>query len=196
MAKALRAGEVCLALLVVLALAALGMLLGGFLARGQIAGESAPVQKAADASPAPYTGVLFPGLDGASITAVSIKTPESSFEFRRHDEDAVSVNGQRADGEVFRTLLSQIAQLPVRTRDAFPAQGGSELLTLVVSAGGQEHVARFYDDGGRGEEAFIVCGAQDAPKYQQTDGWRVGTLMMTCEGTRIQDERGNETPAE
>ncbi len=69
------------------------------------------------------------------------------------------------------------------------------LLTLTVCTGAKQHIARFYEDDGTGEVARIVTGSEDAPEYGQTDGWRVGTLMMTCEGTRIQDERGNERPA-
>ena len=69
------------------------------------------------------------------------------------------------------------------------------LLTLTVCTGGKQHIARFYEDDGTGEVARIVAGSADAPEYGKTGGWRVGTLMMTCEGTRIQDERGNERPA-
>ena len=68
------------------------------------------------------------------------------------------------------------------------------LLTLVVLADGIQHTARFYDDGKQGEKALIVAGEADTPQYHRTGGWRVGTLVMTCEGTRIQDAHGNETP--
>ena len=66
---------------------------------------------------------------------------------------------------------------------------------MVISSGSRQQTARFYEDGGKGEKAHIVLGSEDAPEYRQTSGWRVGTLMMTCEGTRIQDAHGNETPA-
>ena len=59
-----------------------------------------------------------------------------------------------------------------------------------------EFFSRFYEDGGTGEFARVIAGTEGEPEYGQTCGWRVGTLMMTCEGTRIQDERGNEQPTD
>ena len=138
--------------------------------------------------------LLFPGLTSAQITSISVVTQGGSFEFCRDSRGAVSVNGQRADGEVYLTLVDQITHMPVSIVDAF-AHEDAPALTLTVIPGSTQHSARFYPDGSGGEEAFILCGTQEAPNYLQTDGWRVGTLLMTCEGTRIQDERGNETPA-
>lgn len=194
-AKALQiAGAICAASLMI---AALFFSLFPAPRSAQLAAQQPAVQKTGAAHPpaGPMNlSVLFPDLDPASITAVSLKTPERSFEFRRGEYNAVTVNGQLADSEIYLTLLTQIAELPVSTLDALPA-GNDQLLTLVVTTGGQRRTAHFYDDGGAGTEAFILCGTQEAPQYRQTDGWRVGTLLMTCEGTRIQDERGNEIPA-
>lgn len=136
----------------------------------------------------PY--VLFPDLDPESITAVSLKTPERSFEFARSEHNIITVNGQRADSEIYQTLLAQIAELPVSTLDTLPSNT-DKLLTLVVITGDRRHTAYFYGDGGAGTEAFIHCDTQNAPPYRQTDAWRVGTLMMTCEGTRIEDMQGS-----
>lgn len=140
-------------------------------------------------------GALFPGLDGGTITALTVVSRDRSFEFHCNGAGRVSVNGQKADGEIFLTLVSQIIELPVAAHTAFSA-AGEPLLTLTVSAGSIQHIARFYDNGSIGSKALIVCGTPEAPRYGQTDGWRIGTLMMTCEGTRIEDERGNETPAD
>ncbi|MBR3794678.1 MAG: hypothetical protein IKK34_01440 [Clostridia bacterium] len=126
--------------------------------------------------------VLFPGLDVHAVTAVSISTHERSFEFRS-DNSAVTVNGSAADSDIYRTLLLQIAELPVSALNALPA-GASQILSLVVTTGTERHHAQFY--GGTGAEAYIRCGTQHAPQYRQTDGWRVGTLMMTCEGARME----------
>lgn len=128
--------------------------------------------------------VLFPDLDVSAITAVSVSTPERSFEFRSDSANTVTVNGGAADHEIYHTLLSQIAELPVSSLHALPADA-SRFLTLVVTAGAERHFAQFYS--GTGAEAFILCGTRHAPQYRQTDAWRIGTLMMTCEGTRMDD---------
>lgn len=191
MAKALQiAGAICAACLMIAALSF-------YFAAPDLSIQQRSAQKtgAALAPAGPMNlSVLFPDLNPASITAVSLRTPERSFEFRRDEHNAVTVNGQRADSEIYQTLLTQIAELPVSTLDALPS-GTGQLLTLVVTTGGQRRTAHFYDDGGAGTEAFILCGTQEAPQYRQTDGWRVGTLMMTCEGTRIEDASGNPASA-
>lgn len=134
---------------------------------------------------------LFPDLSAGAITSVTVHADSCAFDFLIDSRGAVSVNGRRADSEIFDTLIAQIAELPVVPLSAFaPAQ--EPVMTLIIRSGEKEHAARFYEGGEKGEDAFILAGSSDAPRYRQTDGWRVGTLLMTCEGTRIQDERGNE----
>lgn len=142
----------------------------------------------------PQADPLFPGLRKDTITSITITSPQQSFQFHRCGPEAVSVNGQHADSEIFLTLLEQIAELPADACSAFSPEKDNLLLTLVVCEGAKQHIARFYADGAQGEKTRIISGSADAPEYHQTGGWRVGTLMMTCEGTRIQDAHGNETP--
>lgn len=138
---------------------------------------------------------LLPDLQDMRITALSVSTPERSFQFYLDTQGAVSVNGQQADSEIFSTLLEQIEELPAERRSAFNPQAQDLLLTLVISDGRQEQTVRFYGDGSTGEKAHILLGSAETPEYRQTNAWRVGKLMMTCEGTRILDIYGNETPA-
>lgn len=159
--------------------------------------ESVSPQSAASAQETACDGQLplFPALNPDAITAISVDTPGRSFEFCTDGLGSVSVNGQQADSEIYGTLVSQIAQLPVASSVAFVPEDAHLLLTLTVCEDGAQHIARFYEDGGTGELARIIFGSSNAPQYAQTSGWRIGTLMMTCEGTRIQDERGQERPA-
>lgn len=152
-------------------------------------------QKTAQAADRDGRISLFPSLNPETITAISVHTPERSFQFYVDGCGAVSVNGQQADSEIYMTLVSQISELPVNASGAFNPDSAQLLLTLTVCAGGVQHTARFYEDSDACEIARIVVGPEGEPEYGQTNGWRVGTLMMTCEGTRIQDERGNERPA-
>ncbi|MBQ8617758.1 MAG: hypothetical protein IJ418_09660 [Clostridia bacterium] len=162
---------------------------------------SVPTQAKSTVSPAAQDAAaeiaipLFPDLSGMTVTALTVSTPDRSFQFRMDQSGMVSVNGQQADGEIFSTLLEQIRELPVERYDSFSPQQQNLILTLVISAGPQKHTARFYEDGGAGEKTHIVLDTGDLTEYRQTSGWRVGTLMMTCEGTRILDIHGNETPA-
>lgn len=152
-------------------------------------------QAAAQAESQDEQLLLFPSLKAAAITEISVGTPDRSFLFDVDSSGAVSVNGQQADFEIYMTLVEQISEMPIAVTGAFAADSTQLLLELTVCADEEEHTACFYEDGGTGETARVVSGTADAPEYGQTSGWRVGTLMMACEGTRIQDERGNEHPA-
>lgn len=156
--------------------------------------DSAGVQSHA-VQPAPMpVSTLFPGLNESAITSITVAAPDRSFHFLCDNHSLVSVNGSQADSEIFLTLLEQIADLPVDESRAFLPEKQDLLLTLTVSSGPSQRVARFYADGKHGEIAHIVAGTAEAPEYRTTGGWRVGALMMTCEGTRIQDAHGNEIP--
>ena len=138
---------------------------------------------------------LFPELSSSSIRSVFVRTPERSFQFHLNAHGAVSVNGTQADAEIFSTLLEQITDLPVNPIGAFPIEDTQLILSLEILADNRQHIAHFYENSAAGTVTHIICGAPDAPEYLRTDGWRVGTLVMTCEGTRILDAHGNETPA-
>lgn len=144
-------------------------------------------------SPAEQAEPLFASLDVEELVALSITTAECSYEFRCASEK-ISLNGQKADHDVFATLLDQILLLPVIPTDPFPMDG-TLMATLVLTIGDQTHTVTFYRSS---EEAYagVVSGPPNAPCYHKTDAWRVGTMLLTCEGTRIQDASGQETPAQ
>ena len=66
---------------------------------------------------------------------------------------------------------------------------------MTVSTDTQDFSARFYQDSEDGKYAYVVAGA-DKERRLKTDAWRVGTLLLTCEGTRIFDASGQETPVD
>ena len=154
--------------------------------------SAAQTAKASSDEPA-HTTPLFPSLSPASVTALSVTADDRRFEFLC-DGEAVSVNGQMADGEVFLTLLDQILTLPVAACAAFSPEEGSAMLTLVLTAAGHDNTVRFYE-GSSQETARVLAGTPEEPVYGVTKAWRIGTLLLVCDGTRIQDESGNETPA-
>lgn len=138
---------------------------------------------------------LFAGLESDSIRAVSIHTPERLFQFQCSTGDSVSVNAYVADEDVFDTLIEQLMAFDFVQRDPF-APEGEPLLTVAISTDTQQYNARFYEDGETGRNTNIISMQQSSTQYLTTEAWRVGTLLLTCEGTRIFDESGKETPAE
>lgn len=137
---------------------------------------------------------LFAQLEACSVTRLSVATPESQYTFRCADNARISVNGQQADRDVFMTLLDQILTMPVVTIAPFsPTDDASVTLTLV--SGGTQYTVAFYLEADE-ESPYIniISGGADAPCYQRTDRWRLGTMLLACEGTRIQDAQGAETP--
>lgn len=137
---------------------------------------------------------LFADLADGSVTRLSVVTAESQYIFKCSEDARISVNGQKADRDVFLTLLDQILTMPVVTIPPFvPADEAAVTLTLVT--GSAQYTAAFYRDGDEESPYMsIISGGADAPCYQRTDRWRLGTMLLACEGTRIQDAQGAETP--
>ena len=165
----------------------------------QTAPDVQALEEALYASPAPQeeasTGQpLFAELDSDDIQSVSIQTKRRVFQFQCSTDDSVSVNAYVADEDVFDTLLEQLMAFSFEPCDPFEPEG-DPLLTVEISAGAQQYSAWFYEDGGTGKNTNIICTQQGDTQYLTTEAWRVGTLLLTCEGTRIFDESGKETPA-
>ena len=141
----------------------------------------------------PDERLLFPELTDSDISEIHIRAGDDcAFDFSVRGE--LSVNGQKADSEVFSTLLDQLtADCFIPCEDFEPR--GEPLLTVTVSTDTQNFSARFYQDNEDGKYAYVVAGADNA-RCLKTDAWRVGTLLLTCEGTRIFDASGQETPVD
>ena len=160
---------------------------------------------AADKTPASFTqsagetapsSSLFPSLEPGDVSVLSVTTQEGKFEFLCTDVHTVSLNGRKADEEIFATLLSQIAELPVHTLAPFTPAAEPVMTLSIRLRDGAQHTARFYGDGASGRKARIAATSRSASTYHITDAWRMGTLLLTCEGTRIQDENGREAPVD
>ena len=151
------------------------------------------VQKKSSARKGEGSARLFSGVTGEHVTALIVHSEDRNFEFLC-GEGSVSVNGQMADDEVFSTLMEQILTLPVMTCDPFSPEEDA-VLTLILTANGADRTASFYPTESQ-EMARVISCAQEQTLYGQVKSWRIGTLLMACDGTRIQDESGNETPAQ
>lgn len=159
-----------------------------------------PDQRQAQSAPAPLpsaapeqtaTTPLFPCVDRCAALDMSIRASDRAFDFRQTADGAI-VNGNAADNEILSTLIEQVTQMPITPRGAF-STAEAPLMTITVVCGGAEHTARFYRSQ-QEEDANVLYTRQQAQYYGITDAWRVGTLLLTCDGTRIFDEGGNESP--
>ena len=130
---------------------------------------------------------LFPGMAAEDIAALSVTTQNG---------ETVSVNGRKADEEVFATLLAQIASLPVCPIMPFTPSAEPVMTLSIHMRDGARHTAFFYAGSDAGRSTHISSSSQSIPAFHATDTWRIGTMLLACEGTRIQDEFGRETPAD
>ena len=138
---------------------------------------------------------LFPELSNDEITGIRITAADDcEFTFSVSKDNGLSVNGQKADSAVFSTLVDQILSPSFMPVDAFePAD--EPVVTMTVCTERRDFIARFYTDQDVGKYAYVITG-EESSRCLKTDAWRVGTLLLTCEGTRIFDASGQETPAE
>lgn len=150
-------------------------------------------QENTQAEAAPNEQALFPELSAEDILSIHIRARnDCEFDFVVRGE--LSVNGQKADGEVFSTLVDQLTAQSYFPCDSFAPQNES-ILTVTISTDMQDFFASFYENGKNGKYAYVATGDQQ-DCWLKTDAWRVGTLLLTCEGTRIFDASGQETPVD
>lgn len=155
---------------------------------------SSAAKQIVSAPAADDTQPLFAASAASDVQSLSVVTQEASYAFVRESSRRVSVNGQKADAEVFSTLIQQILSMPVATIAPFtPEQNAT--VTLALTMNDEQYTVFFYRDEDI-DNPFVrlIGGRPDSPTYQQTDAWRIGTMLLACEGTRIQDEKGRETP--
>lgn len=153
------------------------------------------IEAAAFSDPSAQSEPLLPDFDQKSIVNVSVTTAERQFNFNCTDRSTVSVNGHQADAEIFAKLIDQIVSLPVVALSPFTPQE-NPVLTLTINTEAGQITASFFNDGDNGTNARIICVLEGTSIYRMTDGWRIGTLLLTCDGTRIQDASGHELPAQ
>ena len=150
-------------------------------------------QESTGAEAAEDEQALFPELAAEEITGIRIHAKDDcTFDFSVRGE--LSVNGQKADGEVFSTLVDQLTAQSYTPCDDFTPQS-DVMLTVTVYTDTQDFSASFYQDHENGKYAYVIAGAENERRLK-TDAWRVGTLLLTCEGTRILDASGQETPVD
>ena len=93
-----------------------------------------------------------------------------------------------AHEEVFSTLIRQIESAEDGQSAAFQPQD-DPLLTVSLSGTDGTHTLQFYADAQDRSRVYVLCsGKADA---STTEAWRVGTILLACEGTQIPEEESH-----
>ena len=138
---------------------------------------------------------LFPDLSDEDITDIRISAANNcEFSFNINEKKGLSVNGQKADKEIFSTLVDQILAPSFIRIDAFSPEK-DPIMTLTIYTSEQNFNACFYSGDDNQKYTYVITD-EEKNRYLKTDAWRIGTLLLTCEGTRIFDASGQETPVE
>ena len=131
-------------------------------------------------------GIRLPAAE--SVTELSVTAGSRSFVYRRSG-GGMRVNGGEADEEIFSTLMRQICgALQGEAETDTPA--GEPLLTVQIGTGNGRQTVCFYADGADRSRALVLSTGDGGETVLGTEAWRVGTILLACEGTQIpaQDE--------
>ena len=125
----------------------------------------------------PLRGVSYETISSLSIT---FRGRGFSFDCRNGltDEDA--------DSEVFTTLLTQIFNMKGNRREAFlPVT--DPIMTVEIQDIKGSYLMKCYENENQDDMADVICISAKNRFYYTTEAWRVGTILLACEGTRILD---------
>ena len=125
------------------------------------------------------------GLQALRMTSLRVSANGRSFFYTRTGS-GLSVNGGQADEEVFSTLLGQIRAAVSGESGRFAPRG--ELLLTVTVGGETDRTISFYRDGADESRVIVLVSGGGSERTCGTEAWRVGTILLACEGTQLPRE--------
>ena len=120
------------------------------------------------------------------VTELSVSAGARSFRYLR-TASGLSVNGHDADQEVFDTLLRQIVSASMCEPAAFTPEG-DPLMTVSAQSPSGQRLMRFFADKQDQSRVYVLISGRGADEQGTTDAWRVGTILMACEGSQLTHE--------
>ncbi len=123
---------------------------------------------------------LFEGITLSGITRLCVRTSGRTYTFVCTGGQAVCLDGGKADEEIFATLLEEIREQEYEKTPAFTPQT-RPVAVVELQEGAATYEASFYSEGDRECSEVIVQG-NGKLRYLQTESWRIGTMLLTCEG--------------
>ena len=130
------------------------------------------------------SGWLLSGAE--TVTSLSVRTSGRCFVYNR-SAAGIRVNGGEADEEVFTTLLRQISDA-LEDADAEAQPSGEPLLTVKICAADVNQTVSFYADETDRRHVFVFSSGDKGDVSGTTEAWRVGTILLACEGTQLPGE--------
>jgi hypothetical protein len=116
----------------------------------------------------------------SGITRLCVRTSHRTYTFLCEGGEAVCLDGGKADEEIFSTLLEEIRDREYEKTTAFTPQT-QPVAVVELQEGTRTYEASFYSEGDRECSEVIVRG-NGKLRYLQTESWRIGTMLLTCEG--------------
>lgn len=146
---------------------------------GQPQEESTPVP-AAQTQGVELREKMVSAREAAQIHSFYMDTPDGAYHFIRTDT-GVNLDGEPADSGSFERMLELLLTMPVQEQTPEGESTADELaITLECIDGAQENVAVSI----AGEDAWMLL---DSGTHLHTDAWRIHTLMLACDGARMEE---------
>ena len=120
---------------------------------------------------------------GAAAFAEEKTAAGRSFRYARSGA-ALTVNGAAADGEVVDTLLRHLSAALSGEEAAFTPEK-EPIMTVTFEMGGDAGQIAFYTDDDNRAQVYVISAGNGA---SVTEAWRVGTILLACEGSRAAEE--------
>ncbi len=120
---------------------------------------------------------------GVRFTSLCVTAAGRSFRYARSGA-ALTVNGAAADGEVVDTLLRHLSAALSGEEAAFTPEK-EPIMTVTFEMGGDAGQIAFYTDDDNRAQVYVISAGNGA---SVTEAWRVGTILLACEGSRAAEE--------
>lgn len=117
--------------------------------------------------------------EAEQVDSFYMDTPDGAYAFIRTD-GGVNLDGKTADTGSFERMLELLLGMPVQEQEA-DGQTAEDVLAITLRCvdGAQECVAITIT----GEDAWMLL---DSGEQVRTDAWRIHTLMLACDGARLE----------
>jgi len=125
---------------------------------------------------------------GVRFTSLCVTAEGRSFRYMKNGS-CLTVNGALADEEVVDTLLRHLSSALSGENAAFTPDS-APVMTVSFTAGSESGTISFYPDDADKKKVYVVSSGEDA---SITEAWRVGTILLACEGSQAAEEE-EKTP--
>ena len=128
---------------------------------------------------------------GVRFTSLCVTAEGRSFRYAKSGS-LLTVNGAAADEEAVDTLLRHLSSALSGDTAAFTPEE-APIMTVDFTAGDESGEISFYPDEADRSRVYVVSAKDGA---SVTEAWRVGTILLACEGSRAAGAEDDAPEAE